>query len=121
MSLAKLLYSLLILVSTSVFLTKIIFLSLIFYKYRIKPVLVYIIFLLLRSFLLSALATSLNDQKFKIIENIKADRALLWLGDTINIRMLNFMYLENLVYSMVNIIEVFLFIWMIRAILNLRR
>ena len=121
MFLTYLLYSLVVLVSTSVFLTKFIFLSLVFYKYRIKPVLVYIIFLLLSSFPLSALTTLLNDRKFKIIENIKAERTLSWLGDTVNIRMLNFSYLEILVYNTVDIIEVFLFIWMIRAILKLRR
>ena len=91
MSLTNLLYSSVALVSISVFLTKIIFLSLIFYRYKIKPVLVYIIFLLLSSYPLSALNTSLNSRRFEIIENIEANRALLWLGNTVNIRMLNFL------------------------------
>ena len=115
------LYVMLFLVFTSIILTKIIFLSFVFYKYRIKAVLVYIIFLFLSSYPLNALTTFLNDWKFEIIRQIETDRAMLWLGNTVNYRMLNFMYLEKLVYSTVDIIEVFLFIWLIKSLLKLRQ
>ncbi|MEL6931450.1 MAG: hypothetical protein AAFO95_22925 [Cyanobacteria bacterium J06600_6] len=44
-----------------------------------------------------------------------------WLGDSAGSQIANLLYLERIMPNIVNIIELFLFIWFVRSLLRINR